>query len=247
MEIIGNNLLILREALNLTQAELSVCADISRDYISKIESGSRPSVSQNTIRSLAKTLSSTEQWLTKNTGWAFDPPTTHEAIPFIKRQITKFRPDEIIIVTYSEDGLGGLANGFIFVRPMELISMAGSQTRSGYFGRGSMTYRDALEMIKDANIKTGKVELDKKETEFLIYIDLSTLTSRARYHKNLIEKELHDLDPIKYSEEGGEKHCKNLEIDISVDELRLLEKIKKSKIAIQDLMRYIDKNNFNKH
>ena len=68
MQILGNNVLVLCKALGLIQSEVSDDIDISRDYISKIESGSRPSVSQNIIRSLAMELGTTEEWLTKNTG-----------------------------------------------------------------------------------------------------------------------------------------------------------------------------------
>ena len=62
--------------------EVSDDIDISRDYISKIELGSRPSVSQNIIRSLTMELVTTEEWLTKNTGWAYSTRDHREAVEF---------------------------------------------------------------------------------------------------------------------------------------------------------------------
>ena len=177
MNIIGKNLLILREALNLTQAEVSDGIDISRDYISKIESGSRVSVSQNIIRSLSIGLSTTEEWLTKNTGWAYDPPTIWKAVEFVERQIIKFKPEEIIILTY-KDNLSGNANAFMFIGQRGRISMAGSQTRSDYSAKEHIAYSDALQMIKDAKIMKSHVELDDIETACLIHTNMFEIVKR---------------------------------------------------------------------
>jgi len=254
MSIIGNNLLILREALGLIQSEVSDKTGISREYISKIELGSRSSVSQTLIKSLCDNLKTTEEWLTKNEGWAYSPPSRSAALEFISRQVNKFQQSVIIIVTYI-DGAFGSANGFVFIRPSGSISMEGSETRSGYWGKGPMVYEDALNMIKTTNVKVGHIELDKKESENLIHTDLLNVVKRAKYNKKIIDKELKALNPSKYSEMDAAVFNKypdphvtrsitdaDTQITLSNDEIKqLLEKMTESKTDIQDLMRYMDK------
>ena len=250
MEIIGNNLLILREALNLTQAEVVEAVDMSRDYLSRIETGARPSAGQNIIRLLATKLSSTEEWLTKGTGWTYWPPATHKALAFVERQINKFPPNEIIIVTYSfsisptaDDNIK--ANGFIFMRPNGPISMEGSQTLSGYDGKGPYAYRDSLIMIRNARIKTGRIELDKRESKYLIHANLLDLAKRAKYDGQIIEKELHALMPGKFPKPATEESMIDTPISLTVDEASLLlAEMKKTKTDLKELLRYMRQKTF---
>lgn len=238
MNIIGKNLQILREALNLIQSDVSDKISVSRVYISLIESGERTSVSQNVLKSLCKELSTPEEWLERGKGWAHDPETTWKAIEFVERQVNKFRLNEIIIITYCDE-FAGNANGFLFIRPDDEISMAGSQTRSGYLGRGSDAYRDVLLMIQNAKIRVGYIKLNKKESENLYETDLSELVKRAKYDKNIIEKQLFAARPDKYTDPSmllstGEHTFTN-------DEIRLLMgKMKESGTSVRDLMRYMN-------
>lgn len=253
MNIIGNNLLILREALDLTQTEVSDRINISQDYISKIELGARISVGQNIIRSLSMRLGTTEEWLTKNTGWSYDPETTYKAIQFVERQINRFRPNEIIIVSYSfslsptaDDFVK--ANGFIFIRPNgSIISMAGSQTLTGYSGRGPMAYRDTLIMIKNAHIKTGHSKLNKKESEYLIHADMFTIAKRSKYDKKIIDKELHKLMPDEFPDPNTKAYTIETPIILTKDEIMLLDEIRKSNADIKELIKYYRQKMLNEH
>lgn len=244
MDIIGKNLLMLREGLDLLQSEASN-GIVSRDYISKMESGSISSASQKVIISLAKKLSTTEGWLTKNTGWAYDPPTTLKAVSFIARQIEKFKPTAMVIITYSDENFGK-PNGFVFIRSDGLISMAGSQTRSGYHGKGPASYRQALELIREAKIKVGRIEVNRKESEYLIYADLSVLIKKAMYDKNVIEKELQALRPDLYQESDATLSNKDSSIVFTEDEKTLINVVRKSKMDINDLISFIKKIPSNK-
>lgn len=242
MNILGKNLQSLREALNLIQSDVSDKINVSRVYISLIESGERTSVSQNVLKSLCKALSTTEEWLEKGIGWAYDPETTWKALEFIERQIKKFRPIEIIIFTYRDD-LAGVANGFVFIRPNDVvISMAGAQTRAGYLGKGSDAYCDALIMIKSAKIKVGHIKIDNEGLEKLLHTDLSKVVKRAKYDKNIIEQQLYVARPDKYPDPYATRSIADTQITLSNDELaQLLGKMTESKTNIQDLIRYMNK------
>lgn len=240
MKIIGRNVFLLRKAIGLNQAEVSD-GFITRDYISRIESGDRPSVSQTVIRSLAMKLNTTEEWLTKNTGWSYDPPTTLKALSFITRQIDKFKPSEVVIITYS-DGDSGKLSGFVFIRPDGLISIGASHTRSGYHGNGSATYKEMLEVIKEAKIKVRHIELNKTESRYLLHTDLVNIANRASHGNNRMDKDLLSPKANEYPEKGVAKSaCGAVPIVITVDEIVLfIKKMEDSKTGIQELIKYMD-------
>lgn len=252
MNIIGNNLIALREALNLTQAEVAEGIDMSRDYLSRIETGARSSAGQNIIRLLATKLSSTEEWLTKSTGWAYDPPTTYKAIEFVERQINKFKTNKIIIINYSfeisptaDDYIK--ANGLVFFRSNGPISMAGSQTLSGYHGRGTITYMDTLEMIKNANIKTGRIRLNKTESRYLINANILEISQQAKFDENLVEREINAVQSHINPMPSKAKETKPSKLILSNDEILLLEeKMRESKVDVNDLIRYMNEKLINK-
>lgn len=242
MNIIGKNLQILRESLNLIQSDVSDKINVSRVYVSLIESGERPSVSQNVLESLCKALNTTAEWLERGNGWAYDPETTWKAVEFIERQIKRFQPIEIIVISYSDD-LAGVANGFVFVRPNDVvISMAGEQTRSGYLGRGSDAYCDALLMIKSTKIKVGHIKLHNKEVKNLLHTDLSKVVKRAKYDKSIIDQQLHAARPDKYPNPCATRCIADKPTTLSQEEMELLiGKMIESKTDIKDLIKYMDK------
>lgn len=241
MNINGNNLLLLREALGFSQAEVSELINISNDYISKIELGVRLNVSTKILKSLAMELETSEEWLTKNEGWAYSPSTSRKAIEFTTRQIKKNPPSEIIIITYNDDFFG-TPKGFVFIGPKVSISMAGSSTRAGYYGSGPTAYKDILMMIIEAKIKVGHKELDRKDSANLIYVDLLKVARQAKYDKNFVAKELHDLRPKEFPDPDKVESVFDSVNVLSKDEMILLQlKMKESKTDIQDLIKYMDK------
>jgi len=198
MKIKGNNLLKLRESLGISQSEIAEKTGISRAYITMIESGVRASVSQATLNSLCRGLNTTVACLTEGKGWAYNPPSILRALQFVDTCLSKFKPSDIVIVTYYDDLATGTvqikppAKGFIFVASAGTISMSGSQTRLDCPG-GIVAFRESMKMIESYKTRTGYVHLGKEISDALIHTDMNDLVLRAHRDIKII---WHDWDMV---------------------------------------------------
>ena len=218
MKIIGNNLLLLREALGLMQLEVSDKAGIARDYVSKIESGDRPSVSQTVIGSLALGLHSTEEWFTKSTGWSYNPPAATDALFFIAQQIKYFKPNRIIAVEYRDEQHGKMI-GFVFISARGTLAMAGWQSLVDY-GPESVIHIEMMRLFNETGIKVGCAVLSDTESKYLPHIEWADFIQRAKIGK-----------------------CKTKDAvapPLSTDERALIDKIRKTKMDVKALLEHID-------
>lgn len=235
------NLFLLRNALGITQSDMSNKLGISQGYLSEIESGKKTNLSLPLLKALYLELNTTEAWLFSNKGWSYYPSKPNDSIEFVKRQIEKFHVNEIIIVSY-RDLAGGIPKGFIFRHTDHILSMDGENTRSGYAGKGPNAYDEILNLLKESKITVGYVtpnesmkinrvsdrvfEHDFSET------DLSTLLPFAKYDQNIIENEFKELI-------AGD-HKKEPEISLTTNESTLIYMIRKTNFDIFELMKYMD-------
>lgn len=198
MKIIGENLLMLREAQGLSQEDISDKTGISRVFICQLETGTRKGVSRKVQDSLWKGMNTTVAWLTEGKGWAYNPPTILRALQFVDVCLCKFKPSDIVIVTYYDDLSTGnvqikpAAKGFIFIGSAGTISMSGSQTRLDC-PSGIVAFRESMKMIESDKIRTGYVHLGREFSDALIHTDMKELVSRAHRDIKII---WHDCDMV---------------------------------------------------
>jgi transcriptional regulator with XRE-family HTH domain len=234
LEIIGNNLRLLRDALGWTQAEVSEKTGVSREYISKIEAGLRSNVSQNVIRLLTVGLDTTQEWLTQSTGWSYNPPTVKEAFFFHGIQRRIFKPDQIFSVEYSDEHRKK-KTGFVFVSARGILAVAG--------WRALMDYWPPLEPIleggKEATVKVVIMQILKEKGFDVVRVVLSDTES-----KNLPHIDWVDFVQRNKQAKVGEPKTKNvLPVPLSISEVALIDKVRKTKTDIKVLLEYIDTNN----
>ena len=182
MEIIGKNLVMLREALGLTQAEVAEKMGVSREYVSKIEGRERTNISRPVLESICRWLNTTEEWLTEGLGWVYEPPSIYEAMYFVDGCL-KLKPEAVAIVTYANSHR--TTRGFIFTTHTGTLSMSGGQTQSDC-PKGNITFREALRMIEKSKIPAGHVLLYEKESVNVLS-DMEMLIKNARYGETDLE------------------------------------------------------------
>ena len=198
MDTLGKRIRSIRELLELNQSEMAKELSLESPMaISKYELDQREPDIDKLIKIAALGAVSLD-WLLLGVGpmkgWTYYPRNPKDAFDWINRQLSS-NVKRIVIVSYhpASDKGGGMENGFILVTDKGVLSMNGSETRSGYRGGGPMFYAEILKLIREKAIPTGQVRLSEKESPSLDNTDLSTMVPAADFTKNIIEEELSAL------------------------------------------------------
>ena len=180
-EVLSKSLIMLRQALGLTQYEAADKVGVSRQYIAKLEVTTGTSVSRPYFESFCRALSTTEEWLTAGLGWVYNPRSIIGALRFVEGCL-KMNPESVVMVTY-ENG-GRTHRGIVFNCPSGTVSMSGSQTHPADSG-GMVTYQEILRMIEECKLPIGHIGLTEKETKNLSKADIESLSKRASFYEEL--------------------------------------------------------------
>lgn len=150
----------------------------------------RDSLPADKVAILCKNESINADWIMTGRGWAYNPPTSEEALNWMRRRLMQ-DIRRIVIVTYKWQGVV-IRNGFLLETPLGIISMSGAGTTSGYKGAGPRHYDAILRIIQRMNIPTAHVTSNEKD-DLLSATDLSTMLGDANFHSGSVDREIEKL------------------------------------------------------
>jgi len=102
--MIGNNIKVLREALNINQSSLAKKIGISQPYLSDIEKEKKTNISNHLLDDIANALSSHTEWLISNNGFSFLPKNPNEFLFFAMKRISEEK--EVTVILKNADVAG---------------------------------------------------------------------------------------------------------------------------------------------
>lgn len=234
--MIGNNIRILREALDINQSLLAKKIGISQPYLSDIEKEKKTNISKHLIDNIANALSSHTEWLISNNGFSFLPKNPSEFIFFAMKRICEEK--EVTVILKNADVAGFSWNSLSMSAEVDDTSLL-PQVKSIYpfvFKLYSLKYlsSEVIRLLyKEADIKTNVAPMNDINFNTMpinVCIKKAKIIKDNQFFLNLsveVSKTENILDYI-------------LSLGLSDQELHLVEMIRKRERNIFDVMKFVE-------
>lgn len=234
---------MLREALGLTQAQVAQSLNLSRQYITKIETADN-SVSQkiNPIlkKEIFKIMGTSEEWLYHGLGFAYQPKNQTDYVNFYIKQLKV--ADKIIFVK-NTDGL----KGYFFKCANYSLSMSKKIYDTNMSADVKKLYEDIIGLYAYKQVIDFTAFQKNEENNFEILVaeydhddesfkkkNLDEIMNIAKPKKNYLADQQEAINKIEYD------LLRSFDFQPTKNELFLFEKIRQTNFDIFELMKYID-------
>lgn len=234
--MLGNNIRILREALDINQSLLAKKIGISQPYLSDIEKEKKTNISKHLIDNIANALSSHTEWLISNNGFSFLPKNPSEFIFFAMKRICEEK--EVTVILKNADVAGFSWDSLSMSAEVDDTSLL-PQVKSIYpfvFKLYSLKYlsSEVIRLLyKEADIKTNVAPMNDINFNTMpinVCIKKAKIIKDNQFFLNLsveVSKTENILDYI-------------LSLGLSDQELHLVEMIRKRERNIFDVMKFVE-------
>lgn len=234
--MIGNNIRILREALDINQSLLAKKIGISQPYLSDIEKEKKTNISKHLIDNIANALSSHTEWLISNNGFSFLPKNPSEFIFFAMKRICEEK--EVTVILKNADVAGFSWDSLSMSAEVDDTSLL-PQVKRIYpfvFKLYSLKYlsSEVIRLLyKEADIKTNVAPMNDINFNTMpinVCIKKAKIIKDNQFFLNLsveVSKTENILDYI-------------LSLGLSDQELHLVEMIRKRERNIFDVMKFVE-------
>lgn len=234
--MLGNNIRILREALDINQSLLAKKIGISQPYLSDIEKEKKTNISKHLIDNIANALSSHTEWLISNNGFSFLPKNPSEFIFFAMKRICEEK--EVTVILKNADVAGFSWDSLSMSAEVDDTSLL-PQVKRIYpfvFKLYSLKYlsSEVIRLLyKEADIKTNVAPMNDINFNTMpinVCIKKAKIIKDNQFFLNLsveVSKTENILDYI-------------LSLGLSDQELHLVEMIRKRERNIFDVMKFVE-------